>query len=236
MGNLICSSLGVVLSVSQSRLKLPTQVSFLVCSSLGIAVGTVYNSKTPNLYENNAHHGLGWVVTWVVVAQMLMGVVTAYAGHGRGNIATHDEHESLLPVSIEAMAKQHQLHAVPQAHGYRCSNDSGQGTEMPSSSSGSPSLSSIEEANDPRSIGSRRSLYDLSDDDPNGSMDEKQGPLHGRRIYRVLLQRVSGLLSARLLGLIDLINNGLDRIILVLGFVAIITGISTYYGLFVSSF
>lgn len=208
----------------------------MVCSSLGIAVGTVYNSKTPKLYENNAHHGLGWVVTWVVVAQMLMGVVTAYAGHGRGNIATHDEHESLLPVSIEAMAKQHQFHAVPQAHGYRCSNDSGQGTEMPSSSSGSPSLSSIEEANDPRSIGSRRSLYDLSDDDPNGSMDEKQGPLHGRRIYRVLLQRVSGLLSARLLGLIDLINNGLDRIILVLGFVAIITGISTYYGLFVSSF
>lgn len=232
-GELTLSSPGVVLSVSRSRLRLPVQFSFLVCNLLGIAVGTVYNSKTPDLYENNAHHKLGWVVTWIVMAQMLMRVTTAYAGRGWRTTASRDEHEALIPGSIGAMAKHHQLHALREAQGYRYSNDSGQGTERASSSSRSPSLASIGEGNVQQSVNSGRERYAVEDDDSNG-MAEKLESMHTSKRYQFLSRRISGLLSDRVLGLVDLTNNGLDRVILVLGFVAIATGVATYYGLFVS--
>jgi len=224
------------LSVSRSRLKLPVQFSFLVCNASGVAVGTVYNSRTPDLYENNAHHRLGWVVTWLVMAQMLMGMMTAYVGRGRGSIARRDEHEALIPVSIGAMAEHHRLHAAPHARGYRYSNDSGQGTERASSSLRSHSLALMGEANGQRSIESRRDLYDVEDDDWYGGIFEKPESLHNSKLNRYLSKRVFGsMLCDRVLGWIDLVNNGLDRVILVLGFVAIATGVATYYGLFVSS-
>ena len=222
------------MSVSRSRLKLPAQSSFLVCHALGVAVGIVYNSETPELYEYNAHHRLGWVVNWVVMGQMLMGIVTVYFGRERGSIVTRGEHEALIPVSIDALAKHHRMHPVPQPCGYRYSNDSGQGTERASSSLRSHSLSSIEEANNQQSVDPREDIYNVSYDDPNSSMPEKSEPLHHSKIRRFLPQRVPILFSAQVFRLIDLMNNTLDRVILVLGFVAIATGAATYYGLFVS--
>lgn len=201
------------------------QFSFLVCNAFGVAVGVVYNSKTPDLYENNAHHRLGWVGTCVVVAQMLLGMLTAYAGRGKGRIARREEHEPLVSVSSGAMS---------QAGGYRYSNDSGQGTERASSSFRSESLASLDEANGQRSIDSRRQLYDVEDNEPKSGLVEKPESLHNSKLDRFLSRGVSGLLSDRVLRLIDLTNNGLDRVILVLGFVAMVTGLVTYYGLFVS--
>lgn len=210
------------------------QFSFLACNAFGVAVGVVYNSKTPDLYENNAHHRLGWVVTCVVVAQMLLGMLTAYAGRGKGRIARREEHEPLVSVSSGAMAQHYWLYAVPQVGGYRYSNDSGHGTERASSSPRSESLASLDEANGQRSIDSRRQLYDVEDNEPNSGLVEKPESLHNSKLDRLLSRAVSKLLSDRVLRLIDLTNNGLDRVILVLGFVAMVSGLATYYGLFVS--
>lgn len=154
----------------------------------------------------------------------------------KGSIARSDEHEALIPVSNGAMAEHHRPHAGPQTRGYRYSNDSGQGTERASSSLRSHSLVSLGEANGQRSTDSRRELSDVEDDGSNSGMVEKPGSFPNSKLDRFLSQRAFGLLSDRVLGLIDLANNSLDRVILVLGFVAIGTGVATYFGLFVSSF
>ena len=233
-GSLTSDSVGVVLSVSRSRLKLPVQLSFLICHGLGVSIGMVYNNKTPDFYENNAHHKLGWVITWVVVAQSSMGMATGFVRRGRRSMATGDEHDLLIPVSVGAVAKHHRLDMVPQPQGRRYSNDSGQGTERASSSLRSHSWSPVEEDYDRQSIDSRGELSDVVDDGSNSQSVEKQKSLRNSRSHRFPPQRVFGVFSDRVLGLTDLINDGLDRVILVLGFVAIATGVATYFGLFVS--
>jgi len=217
-------------------MKLPVQSLFLVCHALGLVVGTVYNSKTPDLYENNAHHKLGWVVTWIASAQVLMGLVDLYAGRGIRNLGTRGEHAAFIPVSVEAMTQHHRLHAMPQVHGYRNSNDSGQGTERASSSLRSQSLSSMEEAEGPQSIDSRRAMYGVEQGNSKDEIVGKQGFFHNNMIDRISIRRITGLLPERLPVLINLTNNCLDRVILLLGFLVITTGAVTYGGVFVSDF
>ncbi|KAI9871417.1 MAG: hypothetical protein M1830_002934 [Pleopsidium flavum] len=222
--------IGVVLSVSRSRLKLPVQFLFLVCHVLGLVAGTVYSNRTPDLYENNAHHKLGWVVTWIVLAQGLMGLVDLYAGRRIGNLATHDEQTPFIPVSIEAMAQHHRLQTMPQVHDYRYFDDSGQGTERASCSLRSHSL--VEEAEASQSIDSRRTMYNVEEGNSKDDVIGKQGFFYNSMIDRFSVQSTPGLLSEWLLVLVDLTNNSLDRVILLLGFLTITTGIVTYGGVF----
>lgn len=92
----------------------------------------------------------------------------------------------------------------------------------------------MEEADVQQSSGCGSEGDAVEDDGSNGAIGEKLESMHISERYRFLSQKISGLLSDRVLGLVDLTNNGLDRVILVLGFVAIATGVATYYGLFVS--
>ncbi|RAL61993.1 hypothetical protein DID88_002482 [Monilinia fructigena] len=46
----------VMLSISRSRLSLPTQFVFLALNGGGLFCSVIYNAATPDLYPNNAHH------------------------------------------------------------------------------------------------------------------------------------------------------------------------------------
>ncbi|KAF4992074.1 hypothetical protein FGRMN_7425 [Fusarium graminum] len=63
--------IAVMFSLANSRFTLPTQFIFLAFNALGILLSVVYNSQIPDLYPGNAHHKIGWIVTWVIVAQAL---------------------------------------------------------------------------------------------------------------------------------------------------------------------
>ncbi|MEJ1619737.1 DUF2427 domain-containing protein, partial [Escherichia coli] len=89
-------------SVARSRFALPSQFVFLVCNALGLLIGIIYNSQTPDLYENNAHHKIGWIATWVISAQVVMSLIFACAG--RGERAKASEQEAFLPVPTEEMS------------------------------------------------------------------------------------------------------------------------------------
>ena len=210
------------------------QFLFLVCNAFGLVAGTLYNSKTPDLYENNAHHKLGWVVTWITLAQALMEIVGSYNRRSKWSFVTRNEQAALITVSFGTMTERHRAHAVPEAHGFRFSNDSGQGTERASSSLRSHSLSSREEGEGVRFSDHPKCMYDVEGDNPDGDFDENEGPLPASRIPKFLAESIPDLLSVKLLELISLTNNVLDRVILVLGFMAIASGVATYGGLFVS--
>ncbi len=129
------------------------------------------------------------------------------------------------------MGKWEQLHVVPHVQDYRYSNDSGQGTERASSSLRSPSLCLMEATEGLRSIEGRRSMDGDGNHDMSAGMVEKQMNMHetgGCRSWRM-----SRRLSERLMHLTSLTNDVLDRVILLLGFIAITTGIVTYGAFFV---
>jgi hypothetical protein len=64
--------------------------------------------------------------------------------------------------------------------------------------------------------------------------DEKHGLMHGSKVDRFLSRKIPGLLSSRVLKVFGFFYDVVDRVILILGFVALTTGMVTYGGLFVS--
>src|SRR6266511_4011352 len=137
-----------MLSLARSRFALAVQLSFLILNAFGLLLGTIYNSRTPDLYVNNAHHKIGWIATWAVCAQVVIGLIFMYSGRSKEADGDLDEHAGFLPVSVEAMAQHQQVHAMRTAHGYRWSNDSGQGTERNSASLHSGGVSPTNERED----------------------------------------------------------------------------------------
>lgn len=225
-----------MLSIARSRLAIPTQLLFLALNGCGIFFGVFYNVNTPDLYENNVHHKIGWVATWVMTAQVAMSLLFTCSGRNKkGDTTTASERAAFLPISIEAMAQHQQLH---KPHGYkdiRWSRDSGQGTERASSSLHSRDLSPSGAQQTREEFDQyHKSVAEEEDDGDQQEPSERQGILRSTFMHRFLKRRVPGLFSQRVLKALGLIYDVIDRVILPLGFVAIVMGGVTYAGMFVS--
>lgn len=70
-----------MLSLARSRYRLTAQLVFLAVNGGGVLLGTVYNANTPDLYPNNAHHKLGWIVTDGMRAGRRRAVVVCYGSY-----------------------------------------------------------------------------------------------------------------------------------------------------------
>lgn len=208
-----------MLSIGRSRLALPAQFVFLVFNTLGLLFGIIYNSQTPDLYENNVHHKIGWIVTWVSVAQVVLALIFCYADRGESK---HSQSRSFscaafLPVATD----EHECH-FPTGAG-RWSRDNGQDTEPDCSvrSTSSPSC------------GSPAEYYSF--EQPDGLHSKPSGPrdwFQSSIVGRFLLSRVPGMVPNRVLRIFNGVYDMIDRIILPFGFVAIATGAVTYGGIF----
>lgn len=209
---------GVLLSIARYRFALLVQFIFLAVNAIGILLATIYNASTPDLYPNNAHHKLGWVVTWIMVAQIVMGVITIYTGR-------QEREPKYLPVSSEAMAEHHRWQGLRSPQAGRFSNDSGQGTERNTESLRSQSISSS---------GASEDLLPSPLERPGAgeSNVEDQGLLRGTKVDQFLSKRIPGMLSSRVLRVGQFLYDVVDRTILLVGFAALTSGIVTYSGLF----
>jgi len=210
-----------MLSVARSRLALPSQFLFLVFNAFGLLFGTIYNSQTPDLYENNAHHKIGWIVTCVISAQTILALIFAYAGRGESpSQSASFERAAFLPVATDEDTSPYPAGAM---HKYRWSRDSGQGSE-PGSSIRSPASPSCE------------SQVEYDDfEKPEELPPKPSGPrswFHSSIVDRFLSNRVPGMVSSRVLHIFDIVYNVIDRIILPFGFIAIMSGAVTYGGIF----
>lgn len=226
-------------SVAKSKFALPAQFLFWVVNGLGVMFGTVYNVNTPDLYENNAHHKIGWIATWIMTAQLIMSLLFTYSGRGKRANSANDEHAAFLPVANMPE------HGMRPYSDYRWSGDSGQGTER-SSVSNSRDISPT----DPN----RRDAFDdfekpeplPADDDDDDEEDRLATEPHAlpqspgsrwfriRRVDTFLSARVPNLLSAKFLRLTEVVYDVIDRTILLLGFIALVSGGVTFAGIFVS--
>ena len=216
---------GVVFSISRSRYTLPVQYFFLILNGLGVLLGTIYNVSTPDLYENNAHHTLGWVATWVVTAQVVMSLLFLYSGRSKEPEAESNEHTTFSPISSANMARRN-MAPYPD---YRWSGDSGQGTER---SSRDVSPNDIQRFLKPEA--------EDDEEDEEGTSASVPPPLKPSRFWvhivdKFLSARVPTLFCAKLLRATKIAYEVVDRTILFLGFAALSSGGAVYAGIFVSA-
>lgn len=78
-----------MLGVAQSSFHIPVQFAFLTLTTIGVIFAIIYNSATPDFYENNAHHKIGWIIVWMLVAQVGSGLIRGVARYVNGDIQRH---------------------------------------------------------------------------------------------------------------------------------------------------
>ena len=217
----------MILSVSRSRLALPAQLSFLVLHLVGLSLGIVYRVKTPDLYENNAHNKLGWIVTCIVVAQCIVGLVKLAINSKEPQEADAQEQTAFLPISTETLAQHHQTSYSPDE--YRYSRDSGHFTA--SETSRSQSVSSMEDREDEEN----QKLLEYQKPHANADAEYmgKQGFSGNTKAQRVA-SCIAAMLSRRTTRALSTAYDAIDCVILPLGFAAIVSGAVVYGGVFVS--
>ncbi|KAI1175323.1 hypothetical protein F4777DRAFT_337588 [Nemania sp. FL0916] len=220
----------VMLSIARSRYTLAAQFLFLLANAIGVLTGIVYNANTPDLYPNNAHHKLGWLVTWVVGAQVLVGLVGRVAGfmstssrqnHGR------EEQQSFIPVSTEAMAEHHRMHSGGHSSPYRESNDSGHGTERNTESLRSASVSTMVGLESPIELSDRRREYN-EDDEDDEDLPFKPAEMQPSSVSWSFVVKMASRVPIKAWKAVMLGYGVIDRIILILGYVTLCTGLITY--------
>ena len=219
--------LGVMLSVARSRLALPAQISFLGLHTVALLLGTVYSSKTPDLYQNNAHNKIGWIITWILVAQCITGLLKLAVSFQKYQDVNAEEEITFLPISTQTLAQHNQTTYSPDEYHY--SRDSGHYTA--SEASRSPSVSSLQQ----HEYEEQQKLveYQNPDADIDAENMEKQDFRGNTRTQRVAL-RIADMLSQRTMRALNVAYNAIDCVSLLLGFIAIVSGVVVYGGVFVS--
>ena len=218
---------GVMLSVTRSRLALPTQISFLGLYILGLWLGTVYSAKTPDLYENNAHNKVGWIITWIVVVQCVIGLLKLAVSFQEPQEVDAEERTAFLPMSTQALTQHHQ--AIYSPDEYRYSRDSGHYTA--SEASRSQSVSSMQ---DHESEEHQKFLeYQNPHADIDAEYPKKQRHLGNTKAQRVAT-RIAVMMSQRTKRALNVAFDAINCMGLPLGFVAMVSGAVVYGGVFVS--
>ena len=227
-------------SVARSRIALPVQFLFLALNGFGVLFGTVYNINTPDLYENNAHHKVGWVATWVMTAQVIMSLLFTYSRRGKPSASPAGEHATFLPMSVENIAQ----HNMQPYTDHRWSGDSGQGTERSSTAFNSREASPIgphrrdtlDDFEKPEP-----SQPDSEDGDDDRDLQHTQprfswlsNKLRINFSAKYLSAQFPSSLSPKILRVAEVLYETVDRTILILGFITLLSGGVTYAGIFVS--
>lgn len=218
-----------MLSLARSRYTLFVQFGFLGLNAGGVLLGLIYNASTPDLYPNNAHHKLGWIVTFVVGSQVTIGVLARVAGmFNRKKLSPGraEERQGFIPVSTEAMAEHESRFPGPYG---RYSNDSGQGTEPRTESLRSHSLSSP-----PSPLRDAHKEYNHHDDDGDDDLEADLPIFPKSHKAHSMVAKVAAKISDRFWKVLMFAYNFIDRTILILGFIALCTGIITFARFFVS--
>lgn len=184
----------------------------------------LYNSRTPDLYLHNAHHTIGWLLTWVTVAQICLALITAFA-RLRGGSRNSEEQLPFMQSLQQSVGGHQWENGAENAQEYRFSDDSGHGTLRGNSSS------SLEDDRDVMN-GINRKYYEGEADDLAPSSKRSRHVLV-KRLRAVLSGKVPLYISSRVTGLLRILEAIITRTILIQGFVAITTGAVTYAGIFV---
>lgn len=215
----------VMLSLARYRLALVAQLCFLGVHSGGVLLGTLYSGKTPDLYKNNAHSKIDWLVTGVVIAQTFTGVIKLYASGGKPQEEHVEEESAFLPIADASMQHYQRTVEMRVPEEYRYSRDSGQGTEPDSPRDTSISSLCDDSSEEPSPFHQSQHV------DADLEYHEKHNALRISTFNRIA-KILSGMMSKRALKLINITHDMVNYSILLLGFAAITSGIVVYAGVF----
>ncbi|KAK5791823.1 hypothetical protein VI817_007132 [Penicillium citrinum] len=198
----------VMLSIARSRFAPLSHLLFLVVNALGLVLGALYNTQTPDLYENNAHHKIGWIVTWIIICKFILVLILFYTGHLDSKPVFNSlEYTSFMPVASDEN---------------RRSCESGQGAGIDASLD-SPTSPPFEP----------HGLFDETDHSEKYARSfGMRDWFHSSVMNRCLSRYVPRIVSSRASYISDTANNIIDRIVLPLGFLTIASGAVTYGGIF----
>jgi hypothetical protein len=206
-------------SIARSRYTLLLQLAFFTLNGLGLFFGIVYNINTPDLYENNSHHTMGWVFTWLSLAWVFLAILNSYARRSSGHLQF-----------AQNSALYERLPEVEEVTGEtRWSGDSTLRSERRDSA--------VAESNTPTS---ERTAVNFNDDlspyskASTPESDARPGLLRNTRLDQFLSQHLQRL-GTGITGLLLRILHGLlERTLVIQGFTVLLTGVVTYGGIFVS--
>lgn len=210
-------------SIARSKLALPVQFVFLILNGLGVVCGTIYNINTPDLYANNAHHKIGWIATWIFTAQVVMSLLFLYSGRRSPEKLSLSERTAFLPSSLHNINR--------STHQYRWSTASDE-TQVASPASSSRSSRTLSPDRDYEY--QKPELEDPEDmeDIPIEPPKRRASWLKNTKLDKYLSTRVPKLASSKVVKAAEVIYEIIDRTILILSFITILTGVVTYTGIF----
>ncbi|KAH8812536.1 hypothetical protein F5884DRAFT_312428 [Xylogone sp. PMI_703] len=83
----------MMLHIAGSNLQYPLHIAFLGLHSVGMILSQAYQSKTPDLYPGNSHSKLGWVLTFLIWAQFIVGIVQSFSKRNKPDRGRDTGHE-----------------------------------------------------------------------------------------------------------------------------------------------
>ena len=205
-----------MLSIARSRCTHFMQLAFLAVTAIGTICSITYRAQVPDLYVGNVHHEIGWSLIWLACLWTVMNLVHRRL-RSRNGAALEQQ------MDHDAMAEYRPLRGAQSVHVSRWSCSSGDGNES------SISLPNGWDLN----AGDRKAEYghkDRSDDDDEGDgASEKNGFLKQRVLDRVLSLKIPQL-RGRPAEVITALYVMLERGMIPLAFLSLVTGIVTYSG------
>jgi hypothetical protein len=223
-----------MLGVAQSPFHVPVQIAFITLTTIGVIFAIMYNSATPDFYENNAHHKIGWVIVWTLVAQVAAGMIRGVARYVNGpkssrsrEIAEEAEDMFMLGDDNDDDAEEE----VEVKPGRRLSSDSGNetGESTPRGASTSSEPRIIRRSSENTLLDDHeRYFHTLDTHRPRNAESKLEGFIVKKLQKHGLLARISqrGAFVAKI------IHGVIGRPLFLLGFIQICTGITTLTGIF----
>lgn len=201
-----------MLNIAKSNLRYPSQIAFLGLHGIGTIFGLAYNSRTPDLYQKASHKGLGWALSALVFVHFIIGIVKDSIGR-TSDSGTKDERAPFIAEATGRMTKEEEGNM--------------EASNRPSRSSSSRAASPYPELSDSSIETDSETLLDVHLHHNSRLKHAYDEPMTWSRRWA----NVSG--SNLVVRILDLWFGIVDRGLLILGFVAICTGVVTMAGIFV---
>lgn len=201
-----------MLNIAKSNLRYPSQIAFLGLHGIGTIFGLAYNSRTPDLYQKALHNNLGWALSALIFAHFIIGIVKDSIGK-TSDSGTKDERAPFIAEATGRMTRE-------EERNMEVSN-------RPSRSSSSRAASLYPELLETSIETDSETLFDVHLHYTSRLEHRYDEPTTWSQQWT----NISG--SNLLVRILDLWFSIVDRGLLILGFVAICTGIVTMTGIFV---
>ncbi|KFY92301.1 hypothetical protein V498_05053 [Pseudogymnoascus sp. VKM F-4517 (FW-2822)] len=194
-----------------SNLRYPSHIAFLSLHSIGTIFGLAYNSRTPDLYPKALHDSLGWALSALIFAHFVIGIVRDFIGKASAS-GTKDERAPFIAEAARRMTSEEERNM--------------EASNQPRRSSSSRAASPYPELSESSIETDSETIFDVHLHYNSRLEHRYDEPMTWSRRWA----NVSG--SNLLVRILDLWYVIVDRGLLVLGFVAICTGIVTMAGIF----